>query len=228
MLFIINSEHFVSAQLRSTTESLTWWSYTHALNWQHSTAWWTMHQETLRWENICRNTDKHSADTFQTSVALLRVVWAVVCLCQVWCIENLELAEIDPKTYGQFYGGDCYLVLYSYKRAGQQQYILYMWQVSVKPIYASLFSISSCFWKTDKHLQCVNVFSLLLQGRHATSDEIAASAFQAVNIDNKYNGAPVQVRVVMGKEPRHFLAIFKGKLIIFEVWFYDFHTEKDS
>lgn len=59
--------------------------------------------------------------------------------------------------------------------------------------------------------------SLLLQGRHATSDEIAASAFQAVNIDNKYNGAPVQVRVVMGKEPRHFLAIFKGKLIIFEV-----------
>uniref|UniRef100_A0A3B4F8I7 Villin like n=1 Tax=Pundamilia nyererei TaxID=303518 RepID=A0A3B4F8I7_9CICH len=100
---------------------------------------------------------------------------------KVWCIENLELAEIDPKTYGQFYGGDCYLVLYSYKRAGQQQYILYMWQ-----------------------------------GRHATSDEIAASAFQAVNIDNKYNGAPVQVRVVMGKEPRHFLAIFKGKLIIFE------------
>lgn len=174
------------------------------------------------------NADKHSADTFQTSVTLLRVVWAVVCLCQVWCIENLELAEIDPKTYGQFYGGDCYLVLYSYKRAGQQQYILYMWQVSVKPIHASLFSISSCFWKTDKHLQCVNFFSLLLQGRHATSDEIAASAFQAVNIDNKYNGAPVQVRVVMGKEPRHFLAIFKGKLIIFEVWFYDFHTENDS
>lgn len=57
----------------------------------------------------------------------------------------------------------------------------------------------------------------LLQGRHATSDEIAASAFQAVSIDQKYNGAPVQVRVVMGKEPRHFLAIFKGKLIIFEV-----------
>uniref|UniRef100_A0A669CKK8 Villin like n=1 Tax=Oreochromis niloticus TaxID=8128 RepID=A0A669CKK8_ORENI len=100
---------------------------------------------------------------------------------KVWRIENLEPAEVDPKSYGQFYGGDCYLVLYSYKRAGQQQYILYIWQ-----------------------------------GRHATSDEIAASAFQAVSIDQKYNGAPVQVRVVMGKEPRHFLAIFKGKLIIFE------------
>ncbi|XP_041669918.1 villin-1 isoform X2 [Cheilinus undulatus] len=100
---------------------------------------------------------------------------------KVWRIEDLELAEVHPSTYGQFYGGDCYLVLYSYKRAHQQQYILYMWQ-----------------------------------GRHATQDEITACAYQAVNVDNQYNGAPVQVRVVMGKEPRHFLAIFKGKFIIFE------------
>ncbi|XP_023263679.1 villin-1-like isoform X1 [Seriola lalandi dorsalis] len=100
---------------------------------------------------------------------------------KVWRIENLELAEVNPSTYGQFYGGDCYLVLYTYQRSNKQQYILYMWQ-----------------------------------GRHATKDEITACAYQAVNIDNEYNGAPVQVRVVMGKEPRHFLAIFKGKLIIFE------------
>ncbi|KAM9839452.1 villin-1 [Aulostomus maculatus] len=100
---------------------------------------------------------------------------------KVWRIENLELADVNPTTYGQFYGGDCYLVLYTYQRSSQQQYILYMWQ-----------------------------------GRHATKDEVTACAYQAVNVDNKYNGAPVQVRVVMGKEPRHFLAIFKGKLIIFE------------
>lgn len=55
------------------------------------------------------------------------------------------------------------------------------------------------------------------QGRHATQDEITACAYQAVSVDNKYNGAPVQVRVTMGKEPRHFLAIFKGKLIVYEV-----------
>ncbi|KAM4534393.1 villin-1 isoform 1-T1 [Odontesthes bonariensis] len=100
---------------------------------------------------------------------------------KVWRIENLELAEVNPSTYGQFYGGDCYLVLYTYQRSNRQQYILYMWQ-----------------------------------GRHATKDEITACAYQAVSVDNKYNGAPVQVRVVMGKEPRHFLAIFKGKLIIYE------------
>ncbi|XP_013857634.1 villin-1 [Austrofundulus limnaeus] len=100
---------------------------------------------------------------------------------KVWRIEKLELVEVKPNLHGQFYGGDCYLVLYTYQVSSRKQYILYMWQ-----------------------------------GRHATKDEITASAYQAVNIDNMYNGAPVQVRVVMGKEPRHFLAIFKGKLIVFE------------
>lgn len=41
------------------------------------------------------------------------------------------MAEVSHSMYGQFYGGDCYLVLYSYQRAGRQQYILYMWQVGV-------------------------------------------------------------------------------------------------
>ncbi|XP_077409856.1 villin-1 isoform X2 [Vanacampus margaritifer] len=100
---------------------------------------------------------------------------------KVWRIENLELAEVNPRTYGQFYGGDCYLVLYTYRVSNREQHILYMWQ-----------------------------------GRRATKDEVTACAYQAVHLDNKYKGAPVQVRVVMGKEPRHFLAIFKGKLIIFE------------
>uniref|UniRef100_A0A4W4FYY6 HP domain-containing protein n=1 Tax=Electrophorus electricus TaxID=8005 RepID=A0A4W4FYY6_ELEEL len=89
---------------------------------------------------------------------------------QVWRIENLELAEVDPKTYGYFYGGDCYL-----------NYILYMWQ-----------------------------------GCHASQDELTACAFQAVNVDQQYGGQPVQVRVTMGKEPRHFMAIFKGRMVVFE------------
>ncbi|XP_056439823.1 villin-1 isoform X1 [Gadus chalcogrammus] len=100
---------------------------------------------------------------------------------KIWRIENVELAEVKPSSYGQFYGGDCYLVLYSYRMSSRQHYILYMWQ-----------------------------------GRHATRDEVTACAFQAVNVDNSLQGAAVQVRVVMGKEPRHFLAIFKGKLILFE------------
>ncbi|KAK2523963.1 Vill [Columba livia] len=47
---------------------------------------------------------------------------------EVWRIENLKMQPVNPKTYGQFYGGDCYLVLYTYQRSGRPHYVLYMWQ----------------------------------------------------------------------------------------------------
>ncbi|KAM6473002.1 advillin [Liasis olivaceus] len=100
---------------------------------------------------------------------------------EVWRIENLELVQVDKQWHGFFYGGDCYLILYTYELKNKPHYILYIWQ-----------------------------------GRHATVDELAASAYLAVELDQQFNGEPVQVRVSMGKEPRHFLTIFKGKLIIFE------------
>ncbi|XP_022600669.1 advillin-like [Seriola dumerili] len=100
---------------------------------------------------------------------------------EVWRIEDLELVPVDPQWHGYFYGGDCYLILYTYLVNNKQCYLLYIWQ-----------------------------------GRHATQDELAASAFQAVDLDQKYGGEPVQVRITMGKEPRHFMAIFKGKMVIFE------------
>jgi hypothetical protein len=52
------------------------------------------------------------------------------------------------------------------------------------------------------------------QGRDSTTDEKGASALLAVDLDNKYGGAPVQVRVVQNKEPNHFLTLFKGKMVI--------------
>uniref|UniRef100_A0A2D4MNQ7 HP domain-containing protein n=2 Tax=Micrurus TaxID=8634 RepID=A0A2D4MNQ7_9SAUR len=91
------------------------------------------------------------------------------------------MVPVNPKTYGQFYGGDCYLILYTYTTSGRPHYIIYMWQ-----------------------------------GRHASVDETTACAINAVELDKKYGDEPVQIRVTMGKEPRHFLAIFKGNLIIYE------------
>uniref|UniRef100_A0AAR2LTT3 Villin-1 n=1 Tax=Pygocentrus nattereri TaxID=42514 RepID=A0AAR2LTT3_PYGNA len=55
------------------------------------------------------------------------------------------------------------------------------------------------------------------QGRHASTSELAACAYQAVILDQKYNGEAMQVRVPMGKEPLHLMAIFKGKMVIYEV-----------
>nr|XP_056717075.1 villin-1 [Euleptes europaea] len=53
------------------------------------------------------------------------------------------------------------------------------------------------------------------QGRHASQDEITASAYQAVILDQQYNNEPVQVRVTMGKEPVHLMAIFKGRMVVY-------------
>uniref|UniRef100_A0A8B9LTZ5 Villin-like n=1 Tax=Astyanax mexicanus TaxID=7994 RepID=A0A8B9LTZ5_ASTMX len=80
----------------------------------------------------------------------------------------------------------------------------------------AVVSVYHCNSNEIIHLQFANTLIHVVQGRHATQDEITACAYQAVNVDNRYNGAPVQVRVTMGKEPRHFLAIFKGRLIIYE------------
>ncbi|KAM6958713.1 scinderin [Aplochiton taeniatus] len=43
---------------------------------------------------------------------------------QIWRVESSGRVPVDPEEYGQFYGGDCYIMLYTYKR-GQ---IIYTWQ----------------------------------------------------------------------------------------------------
>ncbi|OXB77121.1 UNVERIFIED_CONTAM: hypothetical protein H355_007768 [Colinus virginianus] len=100
---------------------------------------------------------------------------------EVWRVENSELVPVEKRWLGHFYGGDCYLVFYTYYVGPKVNHIIYIWQ-----------------------------------GRHASADELAASAYQAVILDQKYNNEPVQVRVTMGKEPPHLMAIFKGKMVVYE------------
>ncbi|XP_071822473.1 advillin-like isoform X2 [Apostichopus japonicus] len=98
---------------------------------------------------------------------------------QIWRIEDFELVELEPNLYGQFFGGDSYIVLYTYQVRGREQYIIYYWL-----------------------------------GTHSTTDEKGSAALHATRLDDQYNGAPVQIRVTQGKEPNHFLQLFKGKLVI--------------
>ncbi|NXU59249.1 VILI protein, partial [Turnix velox] len=99
---------------------------------------------------------------------------------EVWRVEDHELVPVEKKWLGHFYGGDCYLVLYTYYVGPKVNRIIYLWQ-----------------------------------GRQASTDELAASAYQAVILDQKYNNEPVQIRVTMGKEPAHLMAIFKGKMVVY-------------
>ncbi|CAM9773741.1 unnamed protein product [Ectocarpus sp. 12 AP-2014] len=98
---------------------------------------------------------------------------------EVWRVEDFKLAPWPKELYGQFYGGDCYVMLYTYLVGGKESYLIYFWQ-----------------------------------GRESTQDEIGASALLAKEMDDKLNDAAVQVRVVMGKEPKHMRNLFKGHLVI--------------
>ncbi|KAB0400944.1 hypothetical protein E2I00_015429, partial [Balaenoptera physalus] len=47
---------------------------------------------------------------------------------QIWRIEGSNKVPVDPATYGQFYGGDSYIILYNYRHGGRQGQIIYNWQ----------------------------------------------------------------------------------------------------
>lgn len=47
----------------------------------------------------------------------------LVSLRQIWRVESSGRVPVESKSYGQFYGGDCYIILYTYKK-GQ---IIYTW-----------------------------------------------------------------------------------------------------
>jgi len=54
------------------------------------------------------------------------------------------------------------------------------------------------------------------QGSKSSTDEKAASAIEAARIDNdELGGKAIQVRVTQGDEPRHFLKMFGGDLVVF-------------
>ncbi|XP_040580557.1 advillin [Lepeophtheirus salmonis] len=51
-------------------------------------------------------------------------------------------------------------------------------------------------------------------GIHSSQDERGIAAWRTVELDDKYGGKPVQVRVIQEKEPPHFLAMFQGRFKI--------------
>jgi len=46
---------------------------------------------------------------------------------KIYRVEGNGRAEVDPSSYGQFYGGDCYIIRYTYELRGRQHTILYYW-----------------------------------------------------------------------------------------------------
>ena len=54
-------------------------------------------------------------------------------------MEDFDLVPLDKRYIGQFFAGDCYVILYTYQVHGRDNYIVYYWQVSI-----SLVKMWSC------------------------------------------------------------------------------------
>ncbi|XP_025127753.2 villin-like protein isoform X4 [Bubalus bubalis] len=60
--------------------------------------------------------------------AQLRMVDDASGSVQIWCIQDSRRQPVDPKRHGQLCADRCYLVLYTYRRMGLVQHVLYLWQ----------------------------------------------------------------------------------------------------
>ncbi|XP_017280996.1 gelsolin a isoform X1 [Kryptolebias marmoratus] len=107
---------------------------------------------------------------------------------QIWRIEASDKVLVDPSTYGQFYGGDSYIILYNYRHGGRQGHIIYMWQ------------------GTDSSQDEIGACAIL---GAKLDEELGGGPVQVV-------GAPIttQVRVVQGKEPAHLMSLFGGQPMV--------------
>ncbi|XP_024120275.1 gelsolin isoform X2 [Oryzias melastigma] len=47
---------------------------------------------------------------------------------QIWRIEGSDKVPVNPETFGQFYGGDSYLIQYQYQHGSRTGHIIYIWQ----------------------------------------------------------------------------------------------------
>ena len=45
-------------------------------------------------------------------------------------MDNFDLKPLDKSRYGEFFGGDCYVIQYTYEVHGRENVIIYYWLVS--------------------------------------------------------------------------------------------------
>ena len=54
---------------------------------------------------------------------------------EIYRIEDFDMVPINDDLQGKFFGGDSYVIRYSYKNSeGRDAYVVYFWQVNSFPI----------------------------------------------------------------------------------------------
>ena len=48
---------------------------------------------------------------------------------EIFRVQDFDLVPLDEGVYGKFFGGDSYVIRYTYEKNGGPGYIIYFWQV---------------------------------------------------------------------------------------------------
>ncbi|XP_043554756.1 adseverin-like [Chiloscyllium plagiosum] len=83
---------------------------------------------------------------------------------QIWRIEEFTKQPVDPSSYGQFYGEDCYIILYTYKSDGSTKHIIYTWQ-GLKATNDELGASAYLTFQLDKEMHDLPVQIRVTQGQ---------------------------------------------------------------
>ena len=49
---------------------------------------------------------------------------------EVYVVENMDLKPVDDSAGGKLFGGDSYVIKYTYEEGGIEKHIIYFWQAS--------------------------------------------------------------------------------------------------
>jgi len=78
--------------------------------------------------DACRLPDRPPLHATATHIVIMMLLkFFLSCIAQIWRIEGNSKKLVPSATYGQFYGGDCYIILYSYQTRGRKMYLIYYW-----------------------------------------------------------------------------------------------------
>jgi len=106
---------------------------------------------------------------------------------EIWRIEKFQVVpKNDPAMFGKFFGGDCYIVLHTYKAK----------DIEGKEVEKLLYNVH--FWL----------------GAECSQDEQGTAAYKTVELDDLLGDLPVQYREVQGHESKEFLDLFGGQIIV--------------
>lgn len=102
----------------------------------------------------------------------------------IWRIEDFQVIAVPKERYGQFYDGDSYIILHSYKVGN----------------------------KDEEEKLGHDVFFWL--GSHTSQDEAGAAAYKTVELDEFLHGAATQHRELQGAPSAEFTSLFPRMKIL--------------